>query len=77
MSEDATSVPTASDSATDSLPAALARHGISLPSEQMELLDKYCRLLWDWNAKLNLTRHTDYEKFVTRDVVDCLKLVEG
>ena len=26
--------------------------------------------LWDWNSRLNLTRHTDYEKFVARDVVD-------
>ena len=27
-------------------------------------------MLWDWNAKLNLTRHTDYQKFVGRDVLD-------
>lgn len=56
----------------DSLPAALARHGIELTSEQIALLDRYCRLLWDWNEKLNLTRHTNYEKFVSRDVVDSL-----
>ena len=30
-------------------------------------------MLWDWNARLNLTRHTDYEKFVARDVVDTLE----
>jgi 16S rRNA (guanine527-N7)-methyltransferase len=30
--------------------------------------------LWDWNTKLNLTRHTDYEKFVGRDIVDSLQL---
>jgi 16S rRNA (guanine527-N7)-methyltransferase len=53
---------------------ALARCGISLPTEQVEMLDRYCRLLWDWNTKLNLTRHTDYDKFVTRDVVDTLEL---
>jgi 16S rRNA (guanine527-N7)-methyltransferase len=45
-----------------------------LAAEQVELLEKYCRLLWDWNEKLNLTRHTDYEKFVARDVVDSLQL---
>jgi 16S rRNA (guanine527-N7)-methyltransferase len=56
----------------DDLAAALARHGIELPAEQVELLDRYCRLLWDFNEKLNLTRHTTYEKFVGRDVVDTL-----
>jgi len=30
--------------------------------------------LWSWNEKLNLTRHTDFERFVTRDVVDSLQL---
>jgi 16S rRNA (guanine527-N7)-methyltransferase len=75
MSEGATSVPDASIPQPDSLPAALARHGINVTQPQMELLDKYCRLLWDWNEKLNLTRHTDYDKFVTRDLVDALQLV--
>jgi 16S rRNA (guanine527-N7)-methyltransferase len=56
----------------ESLPAALKRHGIELPAEQVAQLDRYCRLLWDWNEKLNLTRHTTYEKFVSRDVVDTL-----
>jgi 16S rRNA (guanine527-N7)-methyltransferase len=61
-------------SVTDSLPAALARHGIELPEDQIALLDRYCGRLWDWNSRLNLTRHTDYEKFVSRDVVDSLWL---
>jgi 16S rRNA (guanine527-N7)-methyltransferase len=56
----------------DSLPAALARHGLTLPELQVARLDRYCRLLWDWNQKLNLTRHTTYEKFVARDLVDSL-----
>ncbi len=54
----------------DTLAAALGRGGIELADDQVEQLDAYCRLLWEWNGKLNLTRHTDYEKFVTRDVVD-------
>jgi 16S rRNA (guanine527-N7)-methyltransferase len=58
----------------DSLLAALTRHGIELPPEQVAQLDRYCHLLWDWNTRLNLTRHTDYEKFATRDVVDSLAL---
>ncbi len=58
----------------DTLGEALKRHGLELPPEQVERLDKYCRLLWEWNEKLNLTRHTDYEKFAGRDVVDTLQL---
>jgi 16S rRNA (guanine527-N7)-methyltransferase len=58
----------------DTLAAALIRHGIALADEQIALLDRYCRALWDWNEKLNLTRHTTYEKFVSRDVVDTLAL---
>ncbi len=56
----------------DNLAAALARHRIELPAAQVALLERYCELLWDWNTKLNLTRHTDYEKFVARDLVDSL-----
>src|SRR4051794_18344201 len=54
----------------DSLAAALARHQIDLSAEQIALLERYCRALWAWNEKLNLTRHTDFERFVSRDVVD-------
>jgi 16S rRNA (guanine527-N7)-methyltransferase len=61
-------------SAPDTLKAALARHGIELPEDQVESLDRYCRALWRWNEKLNLTRHTDYERFVARDIVDSLAL---
>jgi len=75
MSENASPVPDDSGPAADSLTAALARHGLSLPAEQVELVDKYCKLLWDWNEKLNLTRHTDYEKFVARDLADAMQLV--
>ncbi len=64
----------ASDPSDDTLTAALARHGIALPAEQVEQLERYCRRLWDWNERLNLTRHTDYDKFVRRDVVDAVQL---
>jgi 16S rRNA (guanine527-N7)-methyltransferase len=62
------------NAATDTLREALARHAIELPDDQIDHLDRYCHALWSWNEKLNLTRHTDYEKFVTRDVVDSLAL---
>lgn len=61
---------------SDTLADALARHTIDLPTDQVELLDRYCGLLWEWNTKLNLTRHTDYEKFVARDVVDSRVIAE-
>lgn len=57
--------------------AEVARqYGISLPAQQFDRLEQYCHLLWEWNSKLNLTRHTDYQKFVTRDLVDSLALAE-
>jgi len=60
----------------DTLPAALARHGIALSAEQAALVDQFAQLLWQWNQKINLTRHTDYEKFVSRDIVDTLAFAE-
>jgi 16S rRNA (guanine527-N7)-methyltransferase len=62
-----------SAAASDTLVEALRRYEIDLPAEQVALLDRYCRSLWEWNEKLNLTRHTDYEKFVARDVIDSLQ----
>jgi 16S rRNA (guanine527-N7)-methyltransferase len=56
------------------LRAALTRHGIELPDDQIERLDRYARLLWDWNTRLNLTRHTTYDKFVGRDLLDALQI---
>ena len=57
-----------------SLATLLASHGIELPADQLGLLDRYRILLWQWNAQLNLTRHTTLEKFVTRDVIDSVEL---
>jgi len=60
----------------DNLATAMARYQIELPAGQVALLTQYCELLWDWNTKLNLTRHTDYEKFVARDLVDSLAFAQ-
>jgi len=51
-----------------------AQVGIPLTDEQVELLDRYRIALWTWNERMNLTRHTTLEKFVTRDVVDSHEL---
>jgi 16S rRNA (guanine527-N7)-methyltransferase len=61
-------------SSSDSLSQALARHVIQLPADQVAALEKYAQRLWDWNERLNLTRHTTWEKFVTRDVIDGVEL---
>lgn len=72
-SSDEQQPPTASTD-KDSLAAALARHQVELDDDQIELLDRYAKALWRWNEQLNLTRHTDYERFVSRDVVDSMAL---
>lgn len=54
------------------LAEAAVRCGLSLPAEQLERIECYCRMLWDWNARLNLTRHNDFDKFASRDLVDTL-----
>ena len=45
-----------------------------LASETIARLEDYCRLMWEWNERLNLTRHTDFDKFVARDLVDSMEL---
>lgn len=60
----------------NSLAETLAEFEINLPLDQIEQLDHYRTLLWEWNDKLNLTRHTTFEKFVSRDVVDSLELAK-
>lgn len=63
-----------SDESVCALAAALEPLRIDLSEEQIAQLDLYRRTLWEWNAKLNLTRHTTMEKFVGRDVLDTLAL---
>lgn len=52
----------------------LAAQQIPVADEQIEKLDLYRRLLWTWNERMNLTRHTTMEKFVGRDMVDSYEL---
>ncbi len=61
---------------SSSLADALAALDIQLPAEQLRQLDQYRALLWEWNEKLNLTRHTDFDAFASRDVVDSMQLAE-
>lgn len=56
------------------LEEALARLELAVPPEAAGRMAAYARLLWEWNEKLNLTRHTDWDRFAERDVLDALKL---
>ena len=59
------------------LAEALARAQIALPSDRVRALEAYCQLLWKTNEQLNLTRHTTYDLFATRDVWDVVQLSEA
>ena len=61
---------------SSSLEEALEKYGIELSRKKVELLKTYCDLLWLWNERLNLTRHTTFDKFVSRDLVDSIRLAE-
>jgi 16S rRNA (guanine527-N7)-methyltransferase len=50
--------------------AACAAHGLDVPAGAVPGLAAYAASVWAWNERLNLTRHTDAERFVTRDVAD-------
>lgn len=71
--DEASSTPIETAGST-TLAEALARRELALPADQVAALDHYAKALWDWNAKINLTRHTTYDRFVERDVVDSLEL---
>lgn len=61
---------------TEAMQFALRKHSLSVDTDKVTLLDRYCQLLWKWNEKINLTRHTDVETFVTRDMIDTLQLAK-
>ena len=53
---------------------ALDSHEMQFTTKQIRQLLKYCRLLWTANQTINLTRHTSFETFVARDLVDVTQL---
>jgi 16S rRNA (guanine527-N7)-methyltransferase len=66
----------ASESDVALLLAAVAKCGLTIPEDSAGLLAQYCRVMWDWNTRLNLTRHTDWDLFVTRDLLDTIELAK-
>ncbi len=53
---------------------ALVNYEIDLPDEAIGQLHDYCQLVWKMNQRINLTRHVTYDLFVTRDVLDAVKV---
>ncbi|MCA9137571.1 MAG: 16S rRNA (guanine(527)-N(7))-methyltransferase RsmG [Planctomycetales bacterium] len=53
---------------------ALANHSVELQEPIAEQLQAYAQAMWRWNEQLNLTRHTTWDLFVSRDLRDCLQL---
>lgn len=64
----------ASAQSGDPFANALAQRGLTLAPDVHERVRRFAELLWSWNEKINLTRHTDFDKFVSRDVVDAIHL---
>ncbi len=59
----------------DQLLLAAQACGITtVDASRYEVLAQYCRELWKWNEKINLTRHTTPELFVHRDWLDSVRL---
>ena len=47
---------------------------MTIDEERLAGLDAYCRALWGLNEQINLTRHTNYDLFVRRDLLDTYQL---
>lgn len=59
---------------SENLTVAIEKLGLQIDAQKIEQLEHYCRLLWEWNAKLNLTRHTNFDLFARRDLLDSWQL---
>jgi len=55
--------------------AACGRLGLDVAADAAPRLAAFAGRLWEWNERLNLTRHTTVDAFVARDVADTLALV--
>ncbi|GAA4452290.1 16S rRNA (guanine(527)-N(7))-methyltransferase RsmG [Novipirellula rosea] len=54
--------------------AALDAHSMEIDEVIALKLQAYAEAMWRWNEQLNLTRHTTWDLFVSRDLRDCLQL---
>lgn len=58
------------------LTAEIRKCHLDIDDVYVSQLCDYCRVLWKWNAKINLTRHTTVEAFAGRDLLDTVRLRE-
>ncbi len=58
------------------LTAEIKKCHLNIDDAYVSQLCDYCRVLWKWNAKINLTRHTSTEAFAGRDLLDTTRLRE-
>ena len=70
--------PSAADESPPSqtLAEAVTRLGLDISADKLEKLDEYCQRLWALNEQINLTRHTSYDLFVRRDLLDTFELAK-
>ena len=54
--------------------AEAARLGLEVPAASLPGLAAYAERLWSWYERLNLTRHTDVDRYVSRDVADAVAI---
>ncbi|GAA5507214.1 16S rRNA (guanine(527)-N(7))-methyltransferase RsmG [Novipirellula caenicola] len=54
--------------------AALDAHSMEIDEVIALKLQAYAETMWRWNEQLNLTRHTTWDLYVSRDLRDCLQL---
>ena len=54
--------------------AALEANEIQLEEDVARKLELYATTMWGLNESLNLTRHTSWDLFVSRDLRDCIQL---
>lgn len=66
--------PPSSADLTAAIAAACKQFSLAVAPAVMPGLAEYATSLWQWNERLNLTRHTDVERFVTRDVADAVAI---
>ncbi len=57
-----------------SLQQAADKLSLQIAPEVAAQLEQYCYQLWTWNESVNLTRHTNFDLFARRDLLDSLKL---
>ena len=55
-------------------PATASGLIMEIDEDRLAKLDAYCQALWALNEQINLTRHTTYDLFVRRDLLDTYQL---